>query len=110
MNVADKRDVDAAYFTLLRARRELADLERHAEWLADEQRRIRRFRAEVAAAADEIPARLRRPLQAVDVEASKALDGRLAVLDDELAKSPKRVAAAAAFVAECESELAALRS
>lgn len=108
--MASKRDVDAAYFTLLRARSDLADLERHAEWLADEQRHIRRFQAEGAAAADEIPARLRRPLKAVDADVAKALEARLDVLEDELAKSPERLAAAAAFVAECENEVAALRS
>jgi len=108
--MASKRDVDAAYFTLLRARSDLADLQRHAEWLADEQRRIRRFQSESAAAAGEIAIRLRRPLKSVDADAAKALEARLEVLADELTKVPKRVAAAEAFVAECENELAALRS
>ena len=108
--MADKRDLDAAYFTLLRARGDLAELQRHADWLAEEQRRIRRFLAESGAAGDEIPARLRRPMASVDGDMARALQARLDVLADELAKSPERLAAAEDFVEECERDLAALRS
>lgn len=107
--MADKRERDAAYFTLLRARKELDDLRRHSEWLVEEQRRIRRFQAESAAAADTIPARLRRPLGAVDTAMSESFEARLGVLADETAKMPVRIENAEAFVAECEAEQEALR-
>lgn len=107
--MADKRERDAAYFTLLRARKELDDLRRHSEWLVDEQRRVRRFQAESAAAADTIPARLRRPLGTVDSALSEAFEARLGVLDDEIAKMPARIEDAEAFVVECEAEQEALR-
>lgn len=107
--MADKRERDAAYFTLLRARKELDDLRRHSEWLVDEQRRVRRFQAESAAAADTIPARLRRPLGAVDSALTEAFEARLGVLEDEIAKMPARIEDAEAFVVECEAEQEALR-
>jgi hypothetical protein len=107
--MADKRERDAAYFTLLRARKELDDLRRHSEWLVDEQRRVRRFQAESAAAADTIPARLRRPLGPVDTALAETFEARLGVLADEIAKMPARIEDAEAFVVECEAEQEALR-
>lgn len=97
-------DVEAAYFALLRAREELASLRRYGEYLADERRRIRRFRTEGEALRDEVDRRLRRALAHTDGQLQEALGTRMSVIEDELARLPDRIEAAEEYVAECEQE------
>lgn len=102
-------EVEAAYFTLLRARDEVQALQRYGEVLHDEQRRIHRFRTEGAATAARVDRRLLRALRHTDRALDEALDARLAVIADERARLPDRLAAAEAFVAEAEADHASLR-
>jgi hypothetical protein len=101
--------VEAAYFTLLRARDEVVALTRYGEVLHDEERRLRRFRTEGEATAARVDRRLLRALRHTDGALDEALDARLAVIADERARLPERLAAAEAFVVEAEAEHAALR-
>ncbi len=94
--------VEAAYFTLLRAREELDGLHRCSEFLAEEQRRIRRYQRESAALADTVDHRLRRGIRHTDGPLARAFDDRLEALASELERLPDRIAAAASFVEECE--------
>lgn len=102
-------EVEAAYFTLLRAREELDGIRRYGEYLAEEARRLRRFMAEGQALADTVDRRLRRALRHTDTPLADAVDARLAVIADEQRGLPDRETAAAAFVAECEREHAVLQ-
>jgi hypothetical protein len=102
-------EVEAAYFTLLRARDEVADLRRFEEYLADELRRMRRFQSEGAALDDTVSRKLRRSLRHTDGPLKEALDARAAVIADEQARIPERLAAAERFVEECEREHAELK-
>lgn len=102
-------EVEAAYFTLLRAREELDQLHRYDEYLRLEAQRLRRATAEAAALAETLPRRLRRPLRHTDGPLTEATEARLRAIDDERPRLPDRIAAAEAFVAACEHEHAALR-
>ncbi len=102
-------EVEAAYFTLLRAREELDAIRRYGEYLRDEARRLRRFMAEGQALAGTVDRRMRRPLRHTDTPLEESVDARLAVIEDELRGLPDREAAADAFVIECEREHAALQ-
>jgi hypothetical protein len=104
-----RNEVEAAYFTLLRARDEVVALTRYGELLHDEQRRLHRFRTEGAALAARVDRRLLRALRHTDGPLDEALDARLAVIADERARLPERLAAAEAFVEEAEATHAALR-
>jgi len=100
--VAERSEREAAYFALLRARDELTALRRYAEHLDDELRRLRRAEREEAALRDGVPPRMRRALRASDAELSEVRARRVALLEDERTRLPDRLAAAEAFVAECE--------
>ena len=102
-------EVEAAYFTLLRARDELAALRRWEEYLDDELRRMRRFASEGAALDDTVDRRLRRTLRHTVEPLQEALDARARVIRDEQARLPERIEAAERFVAECERDHTALR-
>ncbi len=102
-------EVDAAYFTLLRAREELDGLRRYGEYLRDEARRLRRTISEGKALADTVDRRLRRPLRHTDQPLEEAIRARIAVIEEELNVLPEREAAAEAFVEDCEREHAELR-
>ncbi len=102
--------VEAAYFTLLRAREEVTQLTRYGEVLHDEERRLHRFRTEGAALATRVDRRLWRALRHTEGAIDEALDARLAVIADERARLPDRLAAAEAFVLEAESAHEQLRS
>jgi hypothetical protein len=104
-----RNEVEAAYFTLLRARDEVAALTRYGEMLHDEQRRLHRFRTEGAALAAPVDRRLLRALRHTEGPIQEALDARLAVIADERARLPDRLAAAEAFVIEAEESHRALR-
>jgi len=102
-------EVEAAYFTLLRAREELDGVRRYGEYLREESRRLRRFLAEGEALADTVDRRLRRPLWHTEPPLVEAIRARLAVIDEELGELPEREQAAERFVAECEREHAELK-
>jgi hypothetical protein len=100
--VPERSERDAAYFALLRARDELADLRRYAEHLDEELRRLRRTANEEEALRSTVPARTRRLLRSSDEELREACDRRVALIEDERARLPGRIEAAEIFVAECE--------
>jgi hypothetical protein len=102
-------EIEAAYFTLLRAREEVDAIHRYDEYLHAEQQRLRRFQREGQALADSVPERMRRSLRTADDRLDKEIDDRLALLTDERAHLPERERAAHAFVEECERAHAALR-
>ncbi len=95
-------EAQAAYFALLRAREELELLGRHEEYLRAEAQRLRRSSAEERALRAAAPPGPRRPLRASDEALDEVIARRVALLEDELARLPGRVAAATTFVEECE--------
>ncbi|MFA9445242.1 hypothetical protein [Egicoccus sp. AB-alg6-2] len=102
-------ETEAAYFTLLRAREDLASLHRYEEYLHDEIRRLRRFVSEGEALADPVDQRLRRALRHTEQPLLDAVRARIAVIADEQSRLPDRVVAAEEFVADCEREHDRLR-
>ena len=104
-----RNEVEAAYFTLLRARDELAALRRYEEYLGEEARRLRRFEREGEALADTVERRLTRQLRHTDQPLADAVQARLALIADEQARLPDRITAAEAFVEESERDHAALK-
>jgi len=102
-------ETEAAYFTLLRAREDLAALQRYEEYLADEVRRLRRFVSEGEALADPVDPRLRRGVRHTEQPLLDAVKRRLDVLADERARLPQRIEDAASFVTDCEQQHQRLR-
>jgi hypothetical protein len=102
-------EAEAAYFTLLRARDEVTRLQRYADYLLAEAQRLRRAAAEGAALTTAVEAPVRRALAASDAAMADVAGTRLALLEDEAARLPDRLAAAEAFVVECERTLADVR-
>lgn len=102
-------EVEAAYFTLLRAQEELAALRRYGEFLEAERRRLQRFVVEGDALDAHVEPRLRRGIAHTDTPLAEAIRARLAAIEGELERHPDRVEAAAAFVEECEREWGELR-
>jgi septal ring factor EnvC (AmiA/AmiB activator) len=98
----ERSEKEAAYFALLRARDELTTLRRYEDHLGDELRRLRRSEREEAALRAAAPERMRRVLRGSDDELAQAMQRRAALIEDELARLPGRIAAAEEFVAECE--------
>lgn len=98
----ERSERESAYFALLRAREELSDLQRYAEHLEDELRRLRRAEREEAALRTNVPERVRRVLRTSDGELTDVVDRRVALIEDERARLPTRIEAAAEFVIECE--------
>jgi hypothetical protein len=103
-------ETEAAYFSLLRARDELANLHRYEEYLRAESQRLRRTASETRALAETVDRRLLRRLRHTDQPLDDAVRTRLEVIADELARLPDRVAAAEAHVAECERDHERLRT
>jgi phage shock protein A len=103
-------EVEAAYFTLLRAREELEAVRRYGEYLVAETQRLRRSRSEADALRDGVDRRLLRALRHSDVPLAQAITDRLAVLADEAASLPERIAAAEAYVEACERTHQQLRT
>lgn len=99
----------AAYFALLRAREELASLQRYQEYLAAERARIDAFVAAGAELDTTVDQRLRRALRHTDEPVGEALELRRRVIADERRRLPERIEAAQAYVDECETAHAALR-
>ncbi len=102
-------DLEAAYFTLLRAREELASLHAYDEVLRTEAQRLRRGQAEGAALLAQVDPRMLRPLRHTEQPLAEAIAARLAVIEDERARLPDRVSAAEAHVEACELEHALRR-
>jgi translation initiation factor 2B subunit (eIF-2B alpha/beta/delta family) len=100
--VPERSERESAYFALLRAREELSDLRRYSEHLDDELRRLRRAEREEAALRASVSARVRRIMRASDAELEEVMERRSSLIEDERHRLPARIAAAEAFVAECE--------
>lgn len=105
-----RSEYDAAYFTWLRAIEERDDLLRYGEYLRREAARLDRFTEETRDLAEPLSRRVRRPVDASAKPLLEAVGRRRSVVLDELNRFDDRLAAAEAFVAECEREVADLRS
>ena len=103
-------EVEAAYFTLLRAREELDALRRYEEYLSAEAQRLRRTTKEAEALLAQVDPRLVRPLRHTDRPLEEAVSARLGAIEDERQRLPERTAAAEAYVEDCEREHATLRA
>lgn len=108
--MARRDDEQAAYFALLRAREELAALQRYGEYLVAERARIDAFVAAGSELDQTVDTRLRRALRHTDEPVGEALELRRRVLADERRRLPDRLEAAQAYVDECETAHAALRA
>lgn len=102
-------EVESAYFALLRAREELANLRRYEEFLRAEGQRLRRTTREGQALLDPVDRRLVRAIRHTDQPLTDAIDARLRVLEEELAHLPGRIEAAEEYVEDAEREHAALK-
>ncbi len=98
-----------AYFALLRAREELAALQRYQEYLVAERARIDGFVAAGTELDGTVDQRLRRALRHTDEPLGEALELRRRVIADERRRLPERIEAAQAYVDECETAHAALK-
>ena len=107
--MARRDDEQAAYFALLRAREELAALQRYAEYLVAERARIDEFVARGTELDETVDGRLRRALRHTDEAVGEALELRRRVIADERRRLPERIEAAQAYVDECEAAHAAMR-
>lgn len=105
-----RSDVEAAYFTLLRAREKVSALRRYGDFLEHERLRLQRFVAEGDALDAHVDPKLRRALLHTDRLLGDVLKVRHETIADELGRLDERIAAAEAFVGECEEEHEALRS
>lgn len=104
-----RSEIETAYFALLRAREELAGLQRYEEVLRAEAQRLRRSRSEGEALIEQVDQRLLRAVRHTDAALDKAIEARLAVIEDERLRLPARIEAAADHVEERERAHAALR-
>lgn len=104
-----RAEYDAAYFTLLRALEERDALLAYREFLAAERERLDAFADTTRDVGEEVPRKVRRPVDQTVKPLLEAVGRRRAVVIDELARVDDRVAAAEDFVAECEAEVASLR-
>lgn len=102
-------DTEAAYFTLLRARETVTDLQRFGEFLHAERARMARWTSEQRELEDQVTSRLRRTLRHTDQLMADVLKTRETVIAEELARLPDRIAAAEEHVRECEDEHDRLR-
>jgi hypothetical protein len=109
MSRVGRDEAEAAYFTLLRAREEETALRRYGDYLVAEARRIQRFIADGDALDAHVRQGLRRRIAHTDEPVRAALRARLETVSAELDRLPDRIAAAEAFVEECEHEHERLR-
>jgi hypothetical protein len=98
----ERSERERAYFALLSAREELTRLERYEDYLRSEGQRLRRAMSEDAALRETVEPRMRRVLASVDRDLIEVIERRTAIIADELSRLPDRIAAAHAFVDECE--------
>ena len=104
-----RSEYDAAYFTSLRAQEERDALLTYHEYLRVEVARLEAFSAETRDAAEHLSPKVRRPIDGSTKPMLEAVGRRRSVVLDELNRMDARVAAAQAFVDECEREVQALR-
>jgi len=102
-------EVEAAYFTVLRAREKVGELRRYEEFLHDERRRLQRFVADGDALDAHVQPKLRRKLKHTDDPLGAVLRARHEVIDAELARVPDQIQAAEAFADEAQAEHERLR-
>jgi predicted GTPase len=107
--VSARSEYDAAYFTLLRALEERDELLRYRDWLAEERRHLDAFGAATRDRTDPLSRRVRKPIDLTTKPLLEAVGRRRAVVLDEQRRVDDRIAAAEAFVTECETEVDALR-
>jgi hypothetical protein len=103
-------EVEAAYFTLLRARDEVTALRRYDEFLLAEAQRLRRTTSEGEALRGQLEPKLLRALRHTEQPLQEAVTARLDAIEEERRRLPERMAAAEAYVEECEREHASLRA
>jgi hypothetical protein len=107
--VTAKSSYDTAYFTWLRAIEERDALWAYREYLADERRRLDEFATATSDGGHPIPPKIRRAVDATAKPVLDAIEARQKVVDNEALRVEERIANAEAFVAECETEVVALR-
>lgn len=105
-----KAEYDAVYFTRLRAIEERDDLLTYREQLQSERVRLDAISDITQQVDDALPRRLRRPVAQTSKSLLEAIGRRRATVLQELGRIDDRIAAAEAFVTECEMELATMRS
>lgn len=105
-----RAEYDAAYYTMLRAVEERDALLRYREFLTCERARLDVFAEDTRAGGEQLPRRVRRPVEQTDKPLLEEIGRRRAVVLDELARVDDRITAAEAFVLECEEEVTRLRS
>jgi hypothetical protein len=102
-------EYDAAYFTLLRAREEHTQLLSYREYLVGERERLDSFVAQLREKAEEVPRRVRRPVDQTAKAVVEAIGTRRSVVLAELERMDDRITNAQEFVEECEAEVEQLR-
>jgi hypothetical protein len=108
--MASGSEYDAAYFTLLRAREEHVQLMSYREYLSVERERLDSFVTELREHAEDLPRRMRRPIDYTTKAVVEAVGARRSVVLAELERMDDRIRNAAEFVEECETEVANLRN
>src|SRR5918996_1675265 len=103
--MASRSEYDAAYFTLLRAREEHAQLLSYREYLVAERERLDAFVSELRNRAEDLPRRMRRPVDQTTKAVVEAVGTRRSVVFAELERMDDRISNAQQFVEECETEL-----
>ena len=101
-----RSEYEAAYFTLLRAREEHDTLLRYREYLEAERRRLEHFAATTRDDAERLPRKVRRTIDSSQRPLLEAVGRRRNLVLSELDQMDDRQEAAAAFVEECEQEVA----
>jgi hypothetical protein len=107
--MTSKREYDAAYFTLLRAIEERDDLLRYRDQLESERQRLDAFSDATGEVDADLPRKLRRPVAGTQKQLLEAVGRRRAIVLAEQGRIEGRIAAAEAFVRECEDDVASLR-
>jgi hypothetical protein len=108
--MASRSEYDAAYFTLLRAREEHAQLLSYLEYLSGERERLDSFVTQLREQAHHMPRRMRRTIDYTTKAVVEAVGARRSVVLAELERMNDRIRNAAEFVEECEAEVANLRN
>ena len=104
------KEYDAAYFTLLRAQEEQQDLLRYRDFLDAEKARLDAFAEETRRTTEALPRKVRRPIAATSKPLLEAVGRRRLAVLDERRRVDDRIAAADAFVGECEEDVDRLRA
>lgn len=103
-------EYEAAYFTLLRAREQAEHLNRYGQILEAERLRLVQWMATLREEmGSQIPAAIRRPIDANVGMVVEALEHRLELVIDEERQLPKQIEAQLAFILECVAEVDQLK-